>query len=64
VYALSAPEGTAGRRVQPSCSGHQQLPRILGGVLADESRSLFGEWLLLGSAPSTTAFERHVAAIG
>jgi beta-phosphoglucomutase-like phosphatase (HAD superfamily)/tRNA(Arg) A34 adenosine deaminase TadA len=64
VYALSAPEGTAGRRVQPSCSGHQQVPRILGGVLADESRSLFGEWLLLGSAPSTTAFERHLAATG
>jgi beta-phosphoglucomutase-like phosphatase (HAD superfamily)/tRNA(Arg) A34 adenosine deaminase TadA len=64
VYALTAPEGSGTRRVTPSCSGQQQLPRILGGVLADESRALLSEWLLLGSAPAMPAFERHLAAAG
>ena len=63
VYALAAPEGIGTRRVTPSGSGQQQLPRILGGVLADESRALLSEWLLLGSAPAP-AFERHLAAAG
>lgn len=64
VYALAAPEGTGTRRVTPSCSGQQLLPRILGGVLADESRALLSEWLLLGSAPAMPAFEPHLAAAG
>jgi HAD superfamily hydrolase (TIGR01509 family) len=64
VYALAAPQGTGTRRVTPSCSGQQQLPRIVGGVLADESRALLSEWLLLGAAPPRAAFERHLAAAG
>jgi tRNA(adenine34) deaminase len=51
VYALSAPAGAGSRRVAPSCTGHHQLPRILGGVLADDSRVLLGEWLLAGTLP-------------
>jgi beta-phosphoglucomutase-like phosphatase (HAD superfamily)/tRNA(Arg) A34 adenosine deaminase TadA len=64
VYALDAPPGTGARRVLPSCSGHQQLPRLVGGVLADDSHALFGEWLLLGHAASHPAFERHLSAAG
>jgi HAD superfamily hydrolase (TIGR01509 family) len=64
VYALPAPAGTGGRRVQPSPSGHQQLPRVVGGVLASESRALLSEWLLLGNSPPEAAFERYFAAAG
>jgi phosphoglycolate phosphatase-like HAD superfamily hydrolase/tRNA(Arg) A34 adenosine deaminase TadA len=64
IYALDAPPGTGARRVLPSCSGHQQLPRLVGGVLADESRALFSEWLLLGHTAAHATFERHLAATG
>jgi hypothetical protein len=50
--------------VQPSPSGHQQLPRVVGGVLASESRALLSEWLLLGNSPPQAALERHFAAAG
>ena len=64
VYALPAPAGTGGRRVQPSPSGHQQLPRVVGGVLASESRALLSEWLPLGNSRPQAALERHFAAAG
>jgi HAD superfamily hydrolase (TIGR01509 family) len=52
VYALPAPVGTGSRRVRASPTGNHRLPRIVGGVLEAESRSLLGEWLLAGAAIS------------
>jgi HAD superfamily hydrolase (TIGR01509 family) len=62
VYALAAPAGTGSRRVEPSCTGHDQLPRIVGGVLAEDSRALLGEWLLAGTAAHRTVCAHHLAA--
>jgi phosphoglycolate phosphatase-like HAD superfamily hydrolase/tRNA(Arg) A34 adenosine deaminase TadA len=52
VYALPAPAGTGSRRVLPATTGPYRLPRVVGGVLEAESRTLFSEWLLAGSAIS------------
>jgi HAD superfamily hydrolase (TIGR01509 family) len=60
VYALAAPVGTGSRRVEPSSSGHYQLPRIVGGVLAEDSRALLSEWLLAGSVPHRTIGAQHL----
>jgi HAD superfamily hydrolase (TIGR01509 family) len=62
VYALSAPAGASSRRVEPSCTGHQQLPRILGGVLADDSRALLGEWMLAGTMSTRRMWAGNVLA--
>ncbi|HET8624116.1 MAG TPA: HAD hydrolase-like protein [Gemmatimonadales bacterium] len=52
AYGLSGPLGTRARAVRPSPTGHDRLPRIVGGVLASESRALFSEWLLAGTTIS------------
>jgi HAD superfamily hydrolase (TIGR01509 family) len=44
VYALRAPADAGSERVRPPESPESQMPRIVGGVLADESRALFEEW--------------------
>jgi HAD superfamily hydrolase (TIGR01509 family) len=62
VYALEAPAGTGSGRVLPSCSGHHQLPRIVGGVLAGDSRALLSEWLLAGTASHRTVCAQHLVA--
>lgn len=62
LYALAAPAGTGSRRVEPSRTGHHQLPRILGGVLAEDSRALLSEWLLAGSGVHRTVCAQHFAA--
>jgi tRNA(adenine34) deaminase len=45
VYALQAPADSGTGRVRPPESPESQMPRIVGGVLADESRALFERWL-------------------
>ena len=45
VYALQAPADAGSGRVRPPESPESQMPRIVGGVLADESRQLFERWL-------------------
>jgi beta-phosphoglucomutase-like phosphatase (HAD superfamily)/tRNA(Arg) A34 adenosine deaminase TadA len=62
VYGLAAPHGTGSRRVEPSCTGHHQLPRIVGGVLADDSRALLSEWLLAGNGSERTVCAHHLVA--
>lgn len=44
VFALEAPPGDGTARVRPARHPGAQVPRIIGGVLADESRALLGEW--------------------
>ena len=45
VYALRAPADSGSGRVRPPESPESQMPRIVGGPLADESRALFERWL-------------------
>ncbi len=45
IYALPAPADGGTHRVRPPISPESQMPRILGNVLADESRALFEEFL-------------------
>ncbi|GJG86175.1 hypothetical protein tb265_13560 [Gemmatimonadetes bacterium T265] len=45
VYALRAPADAGSSRVRPPESPESQMPRIVGGVLEDESRRLFERWL-------------------
>jgi HAD superfamily hydrolase (TIGR01509 family) len=44
-YGLRAPADAGSGRVRPPESPESQMPRIVGDVLAEESRSLFEEWL-------------------
>jgi tRNA(Arg) A34 adenosine deaminase TadA len=45
LYALRAPADSGTGRVSPPESPDTSMPRIVGDVLADESRSLFKQWL-------------------
>ena len=45
VFALPAPADSGSGRVTPPVSPESQMPRIVGGVLAEESRTLFERWL-------------------
>jgi tRNA(Arg) A34 adenosine deaminase TadA len=45
VYALRAPADSGTGRVRPPESPEAQMPRIVGEVLAAESRRLFERWL-------------------
>jgi tRNA(Arg) A34 adenosine deaminase TadA len=45
VYGLRAPADSGTGRVQPPQSPESQMPRIVGDVLAGESRRLFEQWL-------------------
>ncbi len=45
VYGLRAPADSGTRRVRPPESPESRMPRIVGEVLADESRRLFERWL-------------------
>lgn len=44
VYALRAPADAGSGRVRPPESPESQMPRIVGGLLAAESRALFADW--------------------
>ena len=45
VYGLKAPADSGTGRVEPPQSPESQMPRIVGDVLAAESRALFEQWL-------------------
>lgn len=45
VYALEAPPDSGTARVSCPRSPESQMPRIIGGILRDESRTLFVDWL-------------------
>jgi HAD superfamily hydrolase (TIGR01509 family) len=45
VYALKAPADSGTARVSPPQSPESQMPRIVGGILEQESRKLFQQWL-------------------
>ena len=45
VYGLKAPADSGTGRVRPPTSPESQMPRIVGDILAAESRRLFQQWL-------------------
>jgi phosphoglycolate phosphatase-like HAD superfamily hydrolase/tRNA(Arg) A34 adenosine deaminase TadA len=51
LFGLRAPADQGTSRVTPPRSPETRMPRIVGDVLAAESRALFEEWLRLGGYP-------------
>ncbi len=58
VYALEAPPDSGSARVDCPRSPESQMPRIIGGILRDESRELFVEWLNKNGDSSQAKFVR------
>jgi HAD superfamily hydrolase (TIGR01509 family) len=56
VYGLKAPADSGTGRVEPPQSPESQMPRIVGGVLAGESRGLFEEFLRVAKNPKQRQF--------
>jgi tRNA(adenine34) deaminase len=64
VYGLRAPADSGTGRVEPPQSPESQMPRIVGGVLARESRDLFEQWLRKpGNNPQQVKFVRQLLAL-
>jgi tRNA(Arg) A34 adenosine deaminase TadA len=63
VYALKAPADSGTGRVQPPQSPESQMPRIVGDVLAAESRKLFEEFLRAARNPKQRAFAEQLLAL-
>lgn len=51
LYALRAPADSGTGRVEPPQSPESQMPRIVGGILAKESRALFEEFGRIAQNP-------------
>jgi tRNA(Arg) A34 adenosine deaminase TadA len=56
VYALRAPADNGSVRVRPPQSPESQMPRIVGEILAGESRELFEQFLKVAKNPKQRAF--------
>jgi HAD superfamily hydrolase (TIGR01509 family) len=62
LYALRAPADSGTTRVRPPRSPAAQVPRVVGGVLADESRALFHEWLRTNDNPRQRPYVEQLVA--
>ena len=62
VYALKAPADSGTGRVAPPRSPESQMPQIVGGVLAHESRALFEQWLADNPDSPQAAYVRQLLA--
>ncbi|MGH7214271.1 MAG: HAD family hydrolase [Tepidisphaeraceae bacterium] len=60
VYGLRAPADSGTRRVNPPQSPESQMPRIVGNVLAKESRRLFERFLTLSPNPRQAKYVRQL----
>jgi tRNA(Arg) A34 adenosine deaminase TadA len=60
VYALRAPADSGTGRVQPPQSPESQMPRVVGDVLAAESRALFEEFVRVAKNPKQRAFAEQL----
>lgn len=64
VYGMKAPADSGTGRVTPPQSPESQTPRIVGDILADESRALFEEWLARpGNNPRQVQFVRQLLSL-
>ena len=62
VFGLRAPADSGTGRVAPPQSPESQMPRIIGDVLADESRALFEQWLARNSTSPQAAYVKQLLA--
>ncbi len=60
LFGLRAPSDSGSGRVVPPRSPDVQLPRIVGDILADESQSLFQEWLAKNTASPQAKYVRQL----
>ena len=63
VYALRAPADSGTGRVHAPESPESQMPRIVGDVLAAESRTLFEEWMRQHGSEPQAAYVRQLLAL-
>ena len=63
VYALRAPADSGTGRVMPPQSPESQMPRIVGDVLAAESRALFERWLAQNVNSPQAAYIKQLLAL-
>jgi len=63
VYALQAPADSGTGRVRPPESPESQMPRVVGGVLARESRALFERWHAEHAGEPQAAYVEQLLAL-
>ncbi|HUR96123.1 MAG TPA: HAD-IA family hydrolase [Gemmatimonadales bacterium] len=63
LYGLRAPADSGTTRVRPPRSPETRLPRIVGGVLEQESRALFHEWLRTDGNPRQRPYVEQLLAL-
>lgn len=64
LYALKAPADNGTDRVEPPQSPESGMPRIVGGILAGESRRLLEQWLTRpGNNPRQVEFVRQLLSL-
>jgi tRNA(Arg) A34 adenosine deaminase TadA len=63
VYALQAPADAGTGRVRPPESPESQMPRVVGGVCAGESRRLFERWLEANAGTPQAAYVEQLLAL-
>jgi HAD superfamily hydrolase (TIGR01549 family) len=63
IYALRAPADSGTGRIRSPQSPENQMPRIIGEVLADESRDLFEEWLKKHETSEQAPYIRQLLAM-
>lgn len=64
LYALRAPSDSGTGRVRPPESPDTGMPRIVGNILAGQSRSLFEEWIQKpANNPEQVKFVRQLLAL-
>jgi beta-phosphoglucomutase-like phosphatase (HAD superfamily)/tRNA(Arg) A34 adenosine deaminase TadA len=62
LFALRAPADSGTTRVSPPVSPESQMPRIVGDVLADESRKLLEQFLKRSPRPEQAAYVKQLLA--
>lgn len=62
LFALPAPDDSGTGRVRPPESRNSRMPRVVGGVLANESRLLFEEWLKTSGGAEQRPFVEQLLA--
>jgi HAD superfamily hydrolase (TIGR01509 family) len=60
IYGLKAPADAGTNRVRPPCSAESQMPRIVGEVMAQQSRALFESWLQRNPNPRQATYVRQL----
>ncbi|HYW33424.1 MAG TPA: nucleoside deaminase [Gemmatimonas sp.] len=60
LFALRAPADSGSGRVESPESPESGMPRIVGDILADDSRALFEEWLANGAEEPQASYGRQL----